>query len=330
MNLVYKLKGDVMMNSKEIVSRAIEMTGPERVPLNIVRDNESDVVFIMYRPADGFDVGDRKYSEWGYVWERIDNTMGQPKIFPLTDWSKLKDYKPPDAFAEGRTEGFEDFIDKNKDKYILGAMGVTGFNQMTFIRGFSNLLEDLYLERENASKLADKVFGFEEDIIKLYGKFDIDAVTFYDDWGTQNSLIISPTLWRDFFKPRYKRQFDLIHSLNMHVYFHSCGYCYDIIDDLIEIGADILNFNQPDVYGVEKLGKEFGGRVCFQCPVDIQTVAINGGKKEIYDYVKRLIASLGRFNGGYIGLVEDYHSTGFVSKDAQEYCIQAFKDLGKY
>ena len=49
----------------------------------------------------------------------------------------------------------------------------------------------------------------------------------------------------------------------MHVYFHSCGYCYDIIEDLIEVGADILNFNQPNVYGVEGLGKNLAERCVF-------------------------------------------------------------------
>ena len=37
-------------------------------------------------------------------------------------------------------------------------------------------------------------------------------------------------------------------------------------------------------------------------------------EKEIYDYVRRLIDSLGKFNGGFIGLVEDYYSLNFLSK----------------
>lgn len=318
------------MNSKELVKRAVEMSGPERVPINIVGHEDSDVRFIMYRPAGNFNTEEGKKSEWGFTWERLDKTMGQPKDMPLADWSAFDAYKSPDPFAAGRTEGFKEFIAQHKDKYILGGMGITGFNLMTFIRGFENVLEDLYLERENISKLADTVFGFEEEMIRIYGNFGLDAVTFYDDWGTQNSLIISPALWRDFFKPRYKRQFDLIHGLGMHVYFHSCGYCYDIIEDLIEIGADILNFNQPSVYGVEKLGEMFGGRVCFQCPVDNQTTAINGSREDIYDYVKRLIRSLGKFNGGFIGLVEDYYTLKFFPRENYLSSIQAFKDLGGY
>lgn len=180
------------------------------------------------------------------------------------------------------------------------------------------------------------VFGFEEDIIKAYGEQGcVNAFGFGDDWGTQNNLIISPALWRDFFKPRYKKQFDLAHKYGMHVYFHSCGYNYDIINDLIDAGVDILNFNQPNIYGkhglsgIEILGSEFGGRVCFNCPVDIQTTAIFGTKDDIYRETEMLVKCLGKFNGGFIGYVEEYHSIG-MSDENYGYCVQALKDLGGY
>jgi uroporphyrinogen decarboxylase len=66
--------------------------------------------------------------------------------------------------------------------------------------------------------------------------YGFDAVSFYDDWGTQSSLMVSPSLWRDFFKPRYKKQFELVRNSGLDVYFHCCGYIYDIIPDFIELG----------------------------------------------------------------------------------------------
>lgn len=66
-------------------------------------------------------------------------------------------------------------------------------------------------------------------------------------------FIISPSLWRDFFRPRYKHQFELAHMYGLDVYFHSCGYIYDIIPDLIDIGVDLLNLGQPNS-GVIKEG----------------------------------------------------------------------------
>ncbi|NMA95106.1 MAG: hypothetical protein GX974_03610 [Clostridiales bacterium] len=152
------------------------------------------------------------------------------------------------------------------------------------------------------------IFSFEKGIIKNYGRFEqIDAIWFSDDRGTQNSLMISPQLWRDVCKNRYKDQFDLAHSLGKQVYFHSCGYIYDIIP-------------------LEKLGKEFVGKVCFNCLVDHKTVATKGSRDEIFDYVKKLNDHLGYFNGEYIGYIEVYHSIG-MSEDNYSYIVEAFEKL---
>jgi uroporphyrinogen decarboxylase len=222
----------------------------------------------------------------------------------------------------------KEIIEKNPDRYILGGLGITGFNMVTFIRGFENSMEDLYLERENIERLLDMVLEFETRVAENLCLNGVDCISFADDWGTQNSLMISPVLWREIFKPRLKKQFDLVHSYGKHVYFHSCGYIYDIIPDLIEIGADILNLNQPDIFGIERLGRDFGGKVCFNCPVDHQTVAIKGTREEIFDYVRRLNASLGCFSGGFIGYIEEYHCVG-MSDENYRSIIEAFESLNK-
>lgn len=318
------------MNSKEIVKRAVEMKTPSKVPvLFFNKDIErSDIKMVGYGAAVDFKYKETNKSEWGFEWEKLDDTMGQPKDPPIKSWDDFKTYIPPDSDAPGRFEHLEKVIEANRDKYILAGLGISGFNIVTFIRGFENTLEDLYLERENIEKLIDMVFSFEKGIIRNYGRYEIDGVGFGDDWGTQNSLMISPTMWREVFKPRYKEQFDLVHSYGMHVYFHSCGNIYDIIPDLIEIGVDILNLNQPDLFGIERLGRDFGGKVCFNCPVDHQTVAIKGTRAEIFDYVKRLNANLGKFDGGFIGYIEEYHSVG-MSDENYRNIVEAFDLLNR-
>ena len=316
------------MNHKEIVKRTVDMKCPSRVPLLFLNKDieKSDIVSVMYKEANDFEFKGTNISEWGFEWECLDDTMGQPKHPPITSWDKIKSYKIPDPNAAGRFDHVQDFIDKNNDKYLIGGLGLSGFNFVTFIRGFENTLEDLYVDKENINMLIDMVFSFESEIIRNYGKFEFDAISFGDDWGTQNSLMISPVQWRDVFKPKYKAQFDIVHEQGMHVYFHSCGYIYEIIPDLIEIGVDILNLNQPDLFGIERLGRDFGGKVCFNCPVDHQTIAITGTRKEIFDYVKRLDNNLGRFNGGFIGYIEEYHSIG-MSPDNYNSIVEAFESL---
>lgn len=64
-----------------------------------------------------------------------------------------------------------------------------------------------------------------------------------DDWGTQNATIASPETFRTLFQPYYRRMNDTIHRLapNVKTFFHSCGAIYNIIDDIIDSGFDVLN-----------------------------------------------------------------------------------------
>ena len=143
------------------------------------------------------------------------------------------------------------------------------------------------------------------------------------------SLILSPSLWRRHFRERYRRQFALAHELGLEVYFHSCGYIREIIPDLIEVGVDMLNLSQPNLYDIQELGRSFGGQVCFVCPVSYQTTSISGSVQEIYADVRSLIEHLGRFHGGLIGYVEEYSSIG-MSQENYQACIRAFRELGRY
>jgi uroporphyrinogen decarboxylase len=314
------------LTRKEIVLKAITRDDPPRVPILFFNKfpERSDIAMIGYGEAADFPFRGTNRSEWGFEWEKLDGTMGQPRGTPLADWEALESYRPPDPDAPGRYDHIPDAVARNADRFLIASLGITGFNHVTFLRGFENTLVDFYLEREKIEGLIDTVFSFESSVIRHFGDFPFDAVGFGDDWGTQNGLMISPELWREVFKERYRTQFDLAHSLGMRVYFHCCGQIIDIIPDLIEIGADILNLNQPDLFGVERLGRAFGGKVCFCCPVDHQTVAIRGTRAEIFAYVKALKENLGRFHGGYIGYIEEYSSVGMSDENFRS-IVEAFE-----
>ena len=317
------------MTSRERVIRAVEFKGPDRTPIYCFnRDfDRSDVLCFDVKPAKDFVPREPGDTEWGYVWEKLDDTMGQPKEEVIRDYAMLDGYRPPDGFAEGRLEGLKEFCDRNRDKYIMVGPDITGFTIVTFLRGFENTMADLYLDEENLGRVIDMVFGYEEDLIRNICRYDVQAVAFHDDWGTQTAPFISPEKWREVFKPRYKRQFDLIHAHKKHVFFHSCGYVWDLIDDLLEIGADILNFNQPEVMGVDRLSQKYHGKVCFNCPVDLQKVALKASREEIFAYTRKLYDSFGGPAGGFIGYVEEYGSIG-LSEANYRACLEALENLG--
>ena len=90
----------------------------------------------------------------------------------------------------------------------------------------------------------------------------------------------------------------------------------------------MLNISQPNLYDIPALGRKYGSKVCFVCPVSYQTTSITGTREQIFADVRQLVEHLGCFNGGLIGYVEEYHSIGMSAKNYQA-CIDAFTTLGQ-
>lgn len=300
------------MTAKEMVRRAIARDDPPRVPvLFFNRDVQlSDIHGLGCAAAAGFTPARPGVGEWGYAWASLDETMGQPTMHPLADGAAFTGYRPPDPTAPGRFDHLEAEIAAHADRFLLFCLGITGFNQATFLRGYEQFLLDLSEESPLATRVLDYVFDFENGLIEQLAPYPLDGVKFADDWGTQQGLMISPAQWRAVFRPRYAEQFARIHAQGKQVWFHSCGNVHAILGDLIDIGVDVLELLQPDIFGIERLAEEFGGRVCFCCSIDHQRLAVNGTRAEIFAYAHRLKTYLGAPHGGFIGYVEDYPSLG--------------------
>lgn len=319
------------MNHIERVRRAVSFQKPDCVPMLFFNADKEQSDIVMLDIQNHFGGENGRTSEWGFVWDSLDLTMGQPVDSLIHSWDEdFKRLTPPKLDLERRLE----WINEQKSKtaagqYLLASMQLSGFTVMSFLRGFAELMEDFYAEPEYLAKLADMVFGFETQLIDAAARAGLNGVAFFDDWGTQSGLIISPELWRSFFKPRYKAQFEYAHRLGLDVYFHSCGKIDRIIGDLFEIGVDMLNLSQPNLYDMAELKKAYGGKGCFVIPISYQTTSISGTREDIFADARLAIESLGCFGGGLIGYIEEYSSIGMSPQNYQS-CIDAFRTLGIY
>ena len=175
---------------------------------------------------------------------------------------------------------------------------------MRDLRRIDNMLMDTVLEPEMVEKLLEKIQELASQIIGKAASIGFDGVIVYDDWGTQHQLLMNPVQWRKTFKPVYAKLASETHKLGMKFFVHSCGYVYEIIEDLIQAGVDVLQFDQPELVGIEKLADEFGGRVTFWCPVDIQMVMATGDREIIQANAEKMVKHFGKFGGGFIA--KDY------------------------
>jgi uroporphyrinogen decarboxylase len=127
--------------------------------------------------------------------------------------------------------------------------------------------------------------------IAAVGHGCIDAIAFGDDFSSQKALLMSPTLWRRYFKPAWKILFQLAHAAGYFVFFHSCGAVAQIIPDLIEIGVDVLYPIQPLASGMDifSLKERFGHELTFYGGFDVQQLLPYGTPQAVDKEVMRLI-----------------------------------------
>jgi len=204
------------------------------------------------------------------------------------------------------------FIDTIKQLYettdcaVMLAVGCNLFETGTFLRGMENFLCDIYVDKKGVKRLLDVLvernLRLLERVIKGVGEW-VDILQFGDDLGSQTGPFMSPEVFREIFKPRYKKMWDYVHqNSSCKVFLHSCGSIYELIPDLIDAGVDILNPVQTQTANMEpeRLKKEFGKYVTFWgggC--DTQQILAKATPGKVKDDVKRRIEIFAK-DGGFV------------------------------
>jgi uroporphyrinogen decarboxylase len=310
------------MSSYEVVKRAIEFERPDRLPTLFAELGTCDTAGIGWNQIGTGDRTQRRtVDEWGCEWARTEvENMGQVKGHPLSDWAALDTFKWPDADDPSFYEGMEARAEALTDsKYVTIGIFMLLFERMHALHGFENTLRDLYIDRERVEMLADRIVEFDLGIIRNVSKRfpgRIHGFTFSDDWGTERSLFVSPAMWDEFFKPRYKRIFDAAHAAGWHVWMHSCGKVNDIIEGLIEIGLNVINLQQPRALGIEEIGRRFRGRIAFSSLCDIQHTLPFKGEREIRAEAALLLKHWATPDGGFI--LSDYGDGRAIGVDGEK------------
>ena len=132
---------------------------------------------------------------------------------------------------------------------------------------------------------------------------NIDIIKIGDDLGTQDRLMISPKMYRKLLKPIHVELIQHIKKFTKaKIFFHTDGDVFDLIDDFIEIGVDILNPIQTSagkMANLEELKTRYGKDLIFCGAVDTQHVLPHGTPEEVRQEMRRVINILGR-DGGYM------------------------------
>ena len=219
----------------------------------------------------------------------------------LADWSDVGKIIPPVGMLDFDRNAVNSFY-RDSGKFVIAGCCPRPFERMQFIRTTVNTYIDLMDRPLEFALLLDRIHAFYLEEFELWAKTDVDGLMFMDDWGTQQSLLIAPELWRELFKPLYRDYIAIAHDHGKYCFMHSDGFITDIIPDLIELGLDALN-SQLFCMGVENLGRRFRGDITFWGEIDRQHLLPYASIDEIANAVQIVRESL-YDNGGVIAQSE--------------------------
>ena len=96
----------------------------------------------------------------------------------------------------------------------------------------------------------------------------------------------------------------------------------------MEAGIDVCQFDQPELHGIDYLSENFGGRMTFWCPVDIQKTLQTGDPVKVETAAKEYVEKLGCFGGGFIAGYYASNDAIKVDPELQAVACRAFMKYG--
>jgi len=327
------------MTSREIVQTSLAFAGPPRIPYGMGGGFPSDICSVRRRQASNSRatpwIRRQGYwemtDEWGNVWRRLESvTKGEVFHGVIEDsWDLLETYEFPrtDA-AELYEEARERCREYHREGFFVLGHVDWPFAIARYMRRMENFLADVAAEPERVKHLLGRVADIVEVEIYRLADCGVDGIMSGEDWGTQDRLLVSPQTFRGVFKPFFARLCGAAHSRGLSVWFHSCGHVTEVIEDWVEVGINVCQFDQPELHGIDYLAEKFGGRMHFWSPVDIQKTLPSRDAARIEAAAKEYVEKLGGFGGGFIaGYYGSNEALGLDPK-YQEIACRAFMKYG--
>lgn len=227
------------------------------------------------------------------------------KIYPLEHAEtveELEQYPWPDFTPEHRHEHLEQAVaDLHAEEwFVSGSVGHIWETAWQMPR-MEKLMEKMVLDPPYAAQIFDRITEDRAFMAKRYGQSGCDNIHCGDDIGMQDRLMMSPKMWREWLKPRWRKVIKAAKDENPDIlaWYHSDGDIRPVIEDLIEIGFDILNPVQPECMDPAELKREYGDRLAFWGCIGTQTTMPFGGPDDVREAVKWTIENVG-YDGGLL------------------------------
>lgn len=189
----------------------------------------------------------------------------------MTCEEDLESYQFPEVDEVFIRQQCEALMATNSDNFRIAAIGFSMYERLWTLMGIEDTLCNMIVDPELIHKMLNIICERNLKLLDIALQYDIDGVYFGDDWGQQRGMIMGPEKWREFIKPYVTRMYNRVKEKGKYIIQHSCGDIREIMDDLYEMGLNVYQTFQPEIYGLDYREKLYG------------KIAIWGGISTQYD-----------------------------------------------
>lgn len=248
---------------------------------------------------------------WGTPLRRIQagqavyQEFGDPPLRGYETPASLGDYPfwpDPDRFDY---DGMSAIARRAADEFAVLGPWVSLFEVYCQMRGIETALMDLVANPALVTACLDRIEACQTEMMKRFfarAGDALDLVFISDDMGSQQGLLISPTMWDCHFKARMERWCSLVHAHGLRVFYHTDGAAGPLIGRLIGCGIDVLNPIQHACEGMDRatLKHRYGDRLVFHGGIENQRVLPFGTADDVRAETRECLRTLGSGGAGYI------------------------------
>jgi len=231
---------------------------------------------------------DTLFEEYG-----IGHSKGSELAFHMTrmhhplrgaDLNEIIDYPYPTVEQKGREVMAREVADlHDRGLASLAFMQMTVWEASWYLRSMEDMMMDMMMEDDRATALLDRITDFACAKAEAYAEAGADILSLGDDIGAQHAILMDVGLWEKWLKPRLARVIDTARGIHPEIliFYHSCGYILPFLEQLVEVGVDILNPIQPECMKFDQVHDMVGDRASFWGTVGTQQVLPYGSVEEV-------------------------------------------------
>jgi uroporphyrinogen decarboxylase len=197
------------------------------------------------------------------------------------------------------------------------------------MRGQERFFLDIYEDPAYVDALVAKVAGFTMTLALALQEAGVDILAFYDDFGQQDRLQISPESWRRFIRPGWQMIWDAVRRKNSDtiIFLHSCGHILEVLPDLVELGVDVVHPVQPETMDVYGVADRFRGDLALWGTISSQRTIPLGSPRDVEREIRERAERIGGAGGfmvspsNIMGPEVPLENIDAFSEACRRYCI---------